>query len=119
MEKAAYSISKLSSSVQNSTRQDKKPGYLFDKINKKCWYKTRLAEDENAKNRISETRIFEKETAQKSFIPRTTKDWNNLPNNLRDITTLKIFNQIDGQTSAAVQDFYFSVSFHCNKSYVT
>ena len=72
-------------------RQDKKPKYLFDKIDKKYPYKTRLAEEENANNRIGETRIFEKETAQKSFIPRVTKDWNNLPNSLREITLLKMF----------------------------
>ena len=42
-------------------RQDKKPKYLFDKIDKTFPYKTRLAN-----NRTNGTRIFEKETAQKA-----------------------------------------------------
>ena len=54
-------------------RQNKKPGYLFNKIDKKCWYKTRLAENKNAKNRISENRIFEKEQPKKTSSPEQPK----------------------------------------------
>ena len=55
--------------------QDRKPVYLHEKVSVEFVQKTRQATGGS----IRETRTFEKDAGISSFIPRTTKVWNELP----------------------------------------
>ena len=70
------------------SKQTKKPGYIFSKINNRFLRKTRLATTEG----IRDNRHFKTFLAQASFIPRTIKAWNEeLPVELRSEKRLERF----------------------------
>ena len=67
--------------------QEKKPVYIHEKVSASFARKTRLAKG----GTIRETRMFEKDPGITSFIPRTTKSWNRLPDKMRTMKKLKDF----------------------------
>ena len=72
------------------TKQTRKPGYIFSKINHKFNQRTRLA----TMGGIRDIRRFETTLAQASFLPRTIKMWNEkLPGNIRSEECLNNFKE--------------------------
>ena len=69
------------------TKQDMKPVYLYNKISTRFNVDTRLA----ATNGIREVRKIKTKIGKQSFLPRTIDQWNNLPPDIRTITSLKKF----------------------------
>ena len=66
--------------------KEKKPTYLYDHI------KVRVRETRTTdEHTLQEDRRFKTVTASKSFIPRTLKDWNRLPFELRAIEAPRLF----------------------------
>ena len=70
---------------------DKKPEYIYKHIGDKQGRNTRQEADRVGSNILRDVRNMEKETAKKTFIPRTIEDWNSLPTQLREISTLASF----------------------------
>ena len=68
-------------------RADGKPCYLHEKFNKSFNYRTRLASTNAKKN---EDKIGS-DIRKDSFVPRSSNEWNCLPENLRNIKNLKKF----------------------------
>ena len=69
------------------TKQDKKPVYLYNKISTRFNVDTRLA----STNGIREVRKIKTKIGKQSFLPRTIDQWNNLPPDIRTITSLMKF----------------------------
>ena len=67
-------------------KSEKTPKYLYDKISTE-FPNTRQA----PANSLKGTRQFKTVTAQRSFLPRTIQDWNDLPCCLQEITSLLHF----------------------------
>ena len=61
------------------TNHDRKPVYLSTKISNKFAANTRLG----ANNGIKDSRRFKSTLGIQSFTPRSIKQWNSLPNNIR------------------------------------
>ena len=70
----------------------KSPVYLYEKLSNEFPYKTRFATQENI--RIGGSQYGFKDLSQKSFRCRASKQWNQLPANLRMPTTLKKFKKL-------------------------
>ena len=68
-------------------RADGKPSYLHEKLTKAFNYRTRLA----TTNAIRKDEKIGSDIRKDSFLPRTSNDWNSLPENLRMIKNLKKF----------------------------
>ena len=66
-------------------QQEKKPKYLYEKINSRFSFRS------SDETKIRDKRSFKTDTAKKGFITRTINDWNNLPRHLREIPNLKQF----------------------------
>ena len=69
--------------------QDRKPVYIHSQVSTSFARRTRLARG----GAIRAMRTFEKDAGKSSFIPRTTKRWNELPVNIRNSVNLKSFKQ--------------------------
>ena len=69
--------------------QDRKPIYIHSQVSTSFARRTRLARG----GAIRETRTFEKDAGISSFIPRTTKRWNELPVDMRNSVNLNSFKQ--------------------------
>ena len=69
-------------------KHDKKPVYLYSKISQAFCVNTRLG----ISDEIKETIRFTSTLGQQSFIPRTIKQWNSMPGDLRSASSLPIFN---------------------------
>ena len=61
------------------TNRDRKPVYLYQKISNKFAANTRLGTN----NGIKDSRRFKTTLGSQSFTPRSIKQWNSLPNNIR------------------------------------
>ena len=60
-------------------KSDKKPVYLWDRIGHEFSYNTRLAEG----NGVAAFGRNKKELNYESFVPRSIRDWNSLPHQIR------------------------------------
>ena len=63
-----------------------KPGYIFDKISGSFQVRTRLAD-----GGIKESTRIKSSLGMQSFMPRSIKEWNSLPIEIRTITKLTKF----------------------------
>ena len=70
--------------------QDRKPVYLHERVSAGYIHKTRQATG----GAIRETKTFTEDAGISSFIPRTTKLWNELPVDIRTEGNLKIFKKM-------------------------
>ena len=70
-------------------KSDKKPVYLWDRIGHEFSYNTRLAEG----NGMVGTGSNKKELTYESFVPRSIRDWNSLPRQIRLSMKLPEFNR--------------------------
>ena len=68
-------------------KKDKKPEYLYKKMSCKFNYETRLASG----NAIRTTEKIESDARRRSFVPRSTREWNAMPVKLRIIETVYEF----------------------------
>ena len=68
-------------------RKDKKPEYLHEKLSCQFHYNTRLA----AGNAIRRTEQIDSDVRWKSFVPRSTREWNLLPVKIQSMNNLKKF----------------------------
>ena len=66
-------------------KKDKKPEYLYKKMSCKFNYETRLASG----NAIRTTEKIESDARRRSFVPRSTREWNAMPVKLRNIETVQ------------------------------
>ena len=73
------------------TKMDKKPEYIYEHIGDNPGRHTRQEQDRVGSNLLRDVRNLKTGTANKSFIPRTVQDWNNLPVNLREASNLVLF----------------------------
>ena len=69
------------------TRRDKKPVYLYNQISQKFAVNTRLG----VNNGIKETRRFKSTLGTQSFTPRSIKQWNSLPMDIRTESSILKF----------------------------
>ena len=69
------------------TRNDRKPVYLYQKLSNKFAVNTRLG----LNNGIKDTRRFKSTLGNQSFIPRSIKQWNSLPANIRTESSIVKF----------------------------
>ena len=69
------------------TRMNQKPAYLYSQVSAQFSVNTRLA----VSHGIRETRRTQSEIGRKSFFPRTIKQWNSLPADVRSATSLGKF----------------------------
>ena len=68
-------------------KSDKKPFYLYDRLGHEFSHNTRLMEG----NGVRDTGKQHSELHRTSFIPRSIRDWNSLPHNIRLCTKLPEF----------------------------
>ena len=68
-------------------KQDKKPVYLYQQISSKFSMNTRLG----LNNGIKDKRIFKSTLGSQSFTPRSIKQWNSLPTNIRTESSIVKF----------------------------
>ena len=73
------------------TKMDKKPKYIYEHIGATPGRHTRQEQDRVGSTLIRDVRNLKTGTANKSFIPRTVQDWNNLPVNLIEARSLVLF----------------------------
>ena len=71
------------------TKRDKKPKYFSDKFSQQFGYQTRLARGSG----IRTNEIVKKTLTQQNFTYKSTKIWNELPNDIRMETTELKFKQ--------------------------
>ena len=63
----------------HKAKHGKKPSYIFDRVSSAFDVATRFAES----NAIRENRTMKTQIGKESFLPRTIKDWNRLPADIR------------------------------------
>ena len=72
-------------------KMDKKPDYIYQHIGDMQGRNTRQEAERVGNNLLRDVRNMEKETAKRTFIPRTIEDWNSLPVRLREINSITLF----------------------------
>ena len=68
-------------------KHGKKPSYIFDRVSSAFNVATRFAES----NAIRENRTMKTQIGKDSFLPRTIKDWNRLPADIRTMSNFEKF----------------------------
>ena len=68
-------------------RKEQKPVYLFNKLSNQFSHNTRNAKN----NKIKQSQIPKSDIALSSFVNRSIVSWNNLPNDITNLTEINLF----------------------------